>query len=334
MMESIGSFFQIRLYFNERMSRYVKQLACRFHPDAILVEDSRAGDMICPQCGLVVGDRMIDVGSEWRTFSNDKDAKDMSRVGGVENPLLDGENLETVMSAGTGAAAVDEFGKQKYTSGPRQMSTSDRALKSGFDAIRQMANRISLSNRIVQKACSLYKQSYENKCVRGRSQDGVVATCIYIACRQENAQRTIKEICAISNTTSKKEIGRIFKQIIRSLPNNRTESLEIKNLVPRFCSQLDLLQQSTIQRAAIHIVERAKEICNIQSRAPDSVAGAAIFMACAAAGQKKSMKEIQEVAGAQENTIRTIYRLLLPCAEKLFPADFAFQCPPANLPQS
>ena len=46
------------------------------------------------------------------------------------------------------------------------------------------------------------------------------------------------------------------------------------------------------------------------------------------------MKEIQEVAGAQENTIRTIYRLLLPCAEKLFPADFAFQCPPANLPQS
>ena len=23
-------------------------------------------------CGLVVGDRVIDVGSEWRTFSNDK----------------------------------------------------------------------------------------------------------------------------------------------------------------------------------------------------------------------------------------------------------------------
>ena len=31
--------------------------------------------MICPECGLVVGDRTIDVGSEWRTFSNDKDSK-------------------------------------------------------------------------------------------------------------------------------------------------------------------------------------------------------------------------------------------------------------------
>ncbi|CAF4036227.1 unnamed protein product, partial [Rotaria sp. Silwood1] len=36
--------------------RYVKQLACRFHPEASLVEDYRAGDMVCPECGLVVGD--------------------------------------------------------------------------------------------------------------------------------------------------------------------------------------------------------------------------------------------------------------------------------------
>jgi transcription initiation factor TFIIIB Brf1 subunit/transcription initiation factor TFIIB len=64
---------------------------------------------------------MVDVGSEWRTFSNDKDSKDMSRVGAVENPLLDGDNLETVMSTGTGAGALDEFGKQKYNNGPRQV---------------------------------------------------------------------------------------------------------------------------------------------------------------------------------------------------------------------
>jgi len=65
---------------------------------------------------------MVDVGSEWRTFSNDKDSKDMSRVGAAENPLYDGDNLETVMSLGTGAGALDEFGKQKYSNGPRQVS--------------------------------------------------------------------------------------------------------------------------------------------------------------------------------------------------------------------
>lgn len=35
---------------------------CVYHPDAHLAEDYRAGDMICTECGLVVGDRVIDVG--------------------------------------------------------------------------------------------------------------------------------------------------------------------------------------------------------------------------------------------------------------------------------
>ena len=37
-------------------SRSVR-IQCPNHPDAILVEDYHAGDMICPECGLVVGDR-------------------------------------------------------------------------------------------------------------------------------------------------------------------------------------------------------------------------------------------------------------------------------------
>ena len=32
-------------------------LVCRYHPDAPLVEDYHAGDMVCQECGLVVGDR-------------------------------------------------------------------------------------------------------------------------------------------------------------------------------------------------------------------------------------------------------------------------------------
>nr|KAF6505389.1 general transcription factor IIB [Rousettus aegyptiacus] len=32
------------------------KVTCPNHPDAILVEDYRAGDMICPECGLVVAE--------------------------------------------------------------------------------------------------------------------------------------------------------------------------------------------------------------------------------------------------------------------------------------
>ena len=41
---------------------------------------------------------MIDVGSEWRTFTNEKATKDPSRVGDAQNPLLNGGDLTTMIS--------------------------------------------------------------------------------------------------------------------------------------------------------------------------------------------------------------------------------------------
>ena len=59
--------------------------------------------------------RIIDVGSEWRTFRNDsKSGEDPSRVGGPENPLLNGSDLSTVVGPCTGAASFDESGFAKY----------------------------------------------------------------------------------------------------------------------------------------------------------------------------------------------------------------------------
>ena len=43
--------------------------------------------MICSMCGLVVGDRVIDVGSEWRTFSNDKGIFKYSKKAGPKEGL-------------------------------------------------------------------------------------------------------------------------------------------------------------------------------------------------------------------------------------------------------
>lgn len=35
------------------------KVCCNAHPDAVLIEDYRAGDQICSECGLVVGDRYV-----------------------------------------------------------------------------------------------------------------------------------------------------------------------------------------------------------------------------------------------------------------------------------
>ena len=40
-------------------NKWTTLITCPRHPNADLVEDYHAGDMICPECGLVVGDRCV-----------------------------------------------------------------------------------------------------------------------------------------------------------------------------------------------------------------------------------------------------------------------------------
>lgn len=43
---------------------------CKVIPPNI-IEEFASGDLVCGDCGLVLGDRIIDTRSEWRTFAND-----------------------------------------------------------------------------------------------------------------------------------------------------------------------------------------------------------------------------------------------------------------------
>lgn len=301
------------------------QVYCPRHPEAPLIEDYRAGDMICPECGLVVGDRVVDVGSEWRTFSNDKDSKDMSRVGDAENSLLSGSDLSTIIERPAGMSGDDGFAKM---SNRKTMNNADRVLISAFREISTMADRINLPKNIVDRSNKLFKQVYESKSLKGRANDAISAACLYIACRQEGVPRTFKEICAISRI-SKKEIGRCFKLIVKNLETS-VDLITSGDFMSRFCSNLNL--PNVVQKAATYIARKAVDIDLVSGRSPISVAAAAIYMASQASEEKRSQKEISEIAGVAEVTIRQAYKLMHPKASQLFPPDFKFHIPISELP--
>ncbi len=73
-----------------------------------------------------------------------------------------------------------------------QTSYADKALRNGHDAIRAMAGRIGLTRKVVDRAFLIFKACSEKKILRGHSQDIIVATCIYTACRNEGSARTMK----------------------------------------------------------------------------------------------------------------------------------------------
>lgn len=234
------------------------------------------------------------------------------------------------------------------------MSSSDRALLNAFREITGMADRINLPKTIVDRANTLFKQVHDGKNLKGRANDAIASACLYIACRQEGVPRTFKEICAVSKI-SKKEIGRCFKLILKALETS-VDLITTGDFMSRFCSNLGL--PNMVQRAATHIARKAVEIDIVPGRSPISVAAAAIYMAsqvcgtmailyCAvkrtllfyvfysaqASEDKRSQKEIGDIAGVADVTIRQSYKLMYPHANKLFPEDFRFATPIDQLPQ-
>lgn len=274
-----------------------------------IIEDYKNGYNVCGSCGCIVGSRIIDERGEWRTFSDS--GENPSRVGGPNNPFLDSEQLDTLISSGSGLAS--------YTLAKTQMKSSlrgpERALINGLNLITAFCERKNLSKTISDGAKYVFKTVEEKKVLKGKNLEGVAAACIYIACRQAGFVRTFKEV-SILTAVPKKEIGRCYKAIFPHIDKLAVVSTE--DIVARFCSDLTLSIE--IQKVALTISQRAQEIGCIAGKSPDSIAAAIIYLITYLfPNQRKIQRDIQIVTNVTDVTIKNTYKELLPYRYELVP---------------
>jgi len=291
---------------------------CRDHPTSHLIEDQRAGDLICPECGIVVAERAIDVSTEWRSFEDDRGGKDPSRVGAPQNPLLSGSDLSTSIATSFGGSDLE---RSLANSQRKTMGSTDSQMISAMQAIREISDRINISKSIQDRAAENYKRVLDSKQLHGKKTEVQAAACLYIACREEDAPRTFKEICAAS-PVNVKEIERCYKPIVQCL-QIKLKMVSGADYMPRFCGNLNL--SHNVQMAATGIAKQAEKLNLLAGRNPTTLAEAAIYMATEGSTEKRSAMEIGEIAGASETTIKEAYKLLRPHAAKLFPAELKFE---------
>ncbi|XP_057849544.1 transcription initiation factor IIB isoform X2 [Cryptomeria japonica] len=254
-----------------------------------VVLDHAAGDTVCVECGLVLEAHSIDETSEWRTFANESGDNDPVRVGGPSNPLLNDGGLSTVISKPNGSSGdllTSTLGRWQ-----NRGSNPDRSLIMAFRTIATMAERLGLVATIKDRANEIYKKVEDLKSIRGRNQDAILAACLYIACRQEDKPRTVKEICSVANGASKKEIGRAKEFIVKQLEEEMGKSMEMGTIhagdfLRRFCSHLNMNNQAV--KAATEAVKRSEEL-DVR-RSPISIAAAAIYIISQLSDDKKLLR--------------------------------------------
>lgn len=181
---------------------------CREDPPD-LYEDHASGDMICTSCGLVLSQRNIDVSSEWRTFSNDDQGNDdPSRVGDGPNALLNGAQLNTGIAFGEGMRSKDLHRAQNKANTDK----TNKGLLMAYKQIGALCDGWQLPGSVSDTAKHMFKDASESGLFKGKTQEALIAGCLFLACRRNQVPRTFREVTDLTRV-SKKEIGRIFKTL-------------------------------------------------------------------------------------------------------------------------
>lgn len=300
---------------------------CKVYPPE-LIERHSDGDIVCALCGLVLSDHLIDSRSEWRTFNNDdQNGDDPSRVGEASASVLDSDQLSTVISnSQEGGRVARELNR---TQGKSVADKKDHALQTAYAKISQMCDGYQLPKVVQDGAKEVYKLVYDDKMLRGKSQESIMAAAIFLGCRKASVPRSFKEIWALTNVP-RKEIGKTFKvinQIIRKKnaehgglityqnDNIATTQTNPEDLVGRFCSHLGLTPQIT--SSARHIARKLREVGVLEGRSPTTIAATVIYFATLLFKQHISLQRISEKTGVSEGTIKSSYKQLCTAKEQL-----------------
>ncbi|PWN87352.1 putative SUA7-TFIIB subunit, factor E [Acaromyces ingoldii] len=294
---------------------------CRNDPPN-LVEEFASGDLVCGDCGMVVGDKIIDTRSEWRTFANEE-GDDPSRVGQSNSPLMDGltDQLDTRIGfrdGGTGAA------RDLQRAMGRSGGSQNRVILDAFEDIQRKCDVIHLPRTVSETAKHMFKQVEQDKILRGKKTDAIIAAAIYCACKTNKVPRTFPEICQLTNV-SKKLIGKCFKEMQQAYGLNinhgdgsgvdAVSPTNAVDLVGRFCNHLGLENQVT--RITEEVAKAVRNEGVLAGRSPTTIAAACIYMASILAGMTLSAKKISTAAGVSDVTIKSSYRELIKSKEKI-----------------
>jgi len=280
-----------------------------------LSQDYDRGELICDECGLVIDETYIDQGPDWRSFDM-KEEGDKSRAGPPMSEMMHDKGLSTNISV----SDRDSYGKsipsknraqiyrlRKWQRRIRVSSAKERSLVSALKEINRIASTMGLPRNIMESAARIYREAVERNLIRGRSISSVVISSLYAASRKMNLPRTLDEF-ADATEFKRTEIGRTYRFLSREL------ELQLKPTKPqlylqRYCNELSL--SGTIRKMAENILEDAEEKDLISGKGPSGLAAAAIYIASVKGGERRTQREIAEIADVTEVTVRNRYKDLV-----------------------
>ena len=250
---------------------------------------------------------------EWRYYgAGDSKNINPTRCGMPVNQLLPKSSLGTSVATQNRSEAMNRIGMyQRWNS----MPFKERSRWQVFNEIQQKCQANNLPGIIVETAQSLYTIISQTKISRGANRKGIIAACVFHACKECKVPRSTNELAHIFGIEQKvmtkgcknyTEIMRISKSDKTRISNPK--SITMDDFIERFSHALSLTPID-IQNI-LRIADKCSQLKIINDNTPPGMASGCIYLFIKFYGLDISKKQISEISKISEVTINKCYKKL------------------------
>lgn len=292
-------------------------LSCYQCQDTNIMFDPEKGEMVCQNCGIVLAEKLETIENE----INPKIGLSKTEHIGMPSSLAQvDQGLSTVIPYSTvdGNGAVlnhEQRGNMQRLIHWNKISTANRSyhrnLKSAFSLLLRVKDKLSLSEPVTEKAAYYYRKTVDLKLIKGRSIKGFVVGCVYIACRESGALRSLDEISDAVDT-DRVFAGKCYRLLLRRL-KIRLPEIDTRTHLTRIANNAGVSEKSS--RKAAEMLSAIKDNPISYGKAPNALAVAVLYGACLIQGERISQAGISEAG----NTSIVSLRKRLLDVRKVFP---------------
>lgn len=277
-----------------------------------IIENWREGNEVCRECGLVVQERFLDMGSEWRTYADDlEQGKDKSRVGPGEHPLDEVLALVGDTSNKKGISLVGKANENRLTN--VQVYIAETFLK-----IDGLAQKLNLQGTAVRQAkdCSSAFFRHKNEANNGKYRlskgplGAVLGGCIYLGCREAQVARSLCEISNAANVEMKLLRQKII-ELLTQFPTIRAAKIRPSAFATRWATEIDMAKKDI--STVIVVADKLEDSGLVESSTAEVIGTYAVFLVCLLKNedvQNKGML-LKTLTNITSNTMNRIHQKVI-----------------------
>jgi len=281
-----------------------------------LIGDTFKGEVVCPLCGFVVSEQLMDRGPEWKAIVEPEDKAKRVRVGAPRTIALHDFGLSTII----GRDMKDSHGQyldrkarnqyyklQKWQNRVRTTPT-ERSLSGVLFKITEVSRNLDLPRNVLETAAQIFRDCARLKVSRSKSIIGMTAASVYLACRKCGVGRSIKDVADAANA-NQRTVAKYYRLILKEVETDYIPPPSIWKYISKLVNMGNI--NPRVERLALLIARKTNDSKISSGKSPAGLAAAYVYIASVMLGVHIPQREIADIAEVTEVTIRNRCREIL-----------------------